>query len=155
MAVHRAGRSAGSCIFSRTTRGYRSRSGVQANEVAMRPVVARPPRHSPMHRITIAAVSALLLVGAVWATGGSAVLAATPMTTACNGVRLRTGPSTSDTQMGASLSQGTLVTVETTVVGGAWTVTCAGVTVSGSTWHQISQVNGQNVLALFGVPFVY
>ena len=120
----------------------------------MRPVVGRRPRHSPTHRITVAAMSALLLVGMVWSSGGSAVLAATPMATACDGVRLRTGPSTSDTQMGASLSQGTLVTVETTVVGGAWTATCAGGTVSGSTWHQISQVNGQNVLALFGVPFV-
>lgn len=121
----------------------------------MRPVVARRPRHSPIRRITIAAMAALLLVGMVWSSGGTAVLAATPMTTACDGVRLRTGPSTSDAQMGASLSQGTLVTVETTVVGGAWSAACAGGTVSGGTWHQISQVNGQNVLALFGVPFVY
>ena len=120
----------------------------------MRPTVARRPRHSPTRRITIAAVAALL-VGMVWSSGGSAVLAATPMSTACDGVRLRTGPSTSDTQMGASLSQGTLVTVEITVAGGAWSATCGGGTVSGSTWHQISQVNGQNVLALFGVPFVY
>ena len=121
----------------------------------MRPDVARRPRHAATTRIATAVLSALLLIGTVWASGGQAALAATQMTTACDGVRLRTGPTTSDLQAGASLSAGTPVTVETTITGGPWSATCAAGSVSGDTWHQISDVNGQSVAALYGVPFLY
>lgn len=121
----------------------------------MRPDVARRPRHAISSRVVTTAVAVMLLVGATWASGGPPVLAATPMAAACDGVRLRSGPTTSDAQVGASLSSGTLVSVETTIAGGPWTATCAAGTVSDSTWHQISEVNGQSVAALFGVPYVY
>jgi GH25 family lysozyme M1 (1,4-beta-N-acetylmuramidase) len=94
------------------------------------------------------------MVLAVLSSGGQAVLAATPMATACDGVRLRTGPSTSDPQAGSSLSAGTQVSVETTITGGPWSATCA-TAVSGDTWHQITEVNGQSVVALYGVPYLY
>ncbi len=77
------------------------------------------------------------------------------MATACDGVRLRTGPTTGDAQVGSSLFAGTPVSVETTITGGSWSATCAAGPVSGNTWHQISEVNGQSVAALYGVPFVY
>ncbi len=121
----------------------------------MRPEVARRPRHTIPSRVMTTAMAVLLLLSTAWASGGQSVLAATPMAAACDGVRLRTGPSTSDPQAGASLAAGTPVSVETTIAGGQWTVTCAAGTVSDSTWHQISEVNGQSVAALFGVPYVY
>jgi lysozyme len=76
------------------------------------------------------------------------------MAAACDGVRLRTGPSTSDTTE-ATITAGTQVTVEATVTGGSWSASCAGNAVSGDAWHQISELSGQSVAALYGVPFVY
>jgi GH25 family lysozyme M1 (1,4-beta-N-acetylmuramidase) len=104
--------------------------------------------------LTTAFLAALLMVLAALSSGGRAVLAATPMATACDGVRLRTSPSTSDTTAAAVVA-GTQVSVETTVTGGAWSANCAGNAVAGDGWHQISEVNGQSVAALYGVPFVY
>jgi GH25 family lysozyme M1 (1,4-beta-N-acetylmuramidase) len=101
-----------------------------------------------------ALLTALLLVGVAWSSGGQAVLAATPMATACDGVRLRTGPSTSDATA-ATVIAATQVSVETTVTGGTWSANCAGNAVSGDGWHQISEVNGQSVAAVYGVPYVY
>ncbi len=121
----------------------------------MRPDVARHPRPAASSRVPTALLSALLVMGLAWAFTGQAVLAATSMATACDGVRLRTGPTTGDPQTGSSLFTGTPVSVETTITGGAWTATCAAGTVSGDTWHQISEVNGQSVAALFGVSYVY
>lgn len=120
----------------------------------MRPDVARRPRIAVPRRITSAFLSALLLVGMAWTSGEQITLAATSMAAACDGVRLRTGPSTNDPQAGSSLSAGTSVSVETTITGGPWSATCVGA-VSGDTWLQISEVNGQSVAALFGVPYVY
>jgi GH25 family lysozyme M1 (1,4-beta-N-acetylmuramidase) len=121
----------------------------------MRPDVARRPRPAASSRVTTALVSALLLMGVAWAFTGQAVLAATPMATACDGVRLRTGTTTGDPQVGSSLPTGTPVSVETTITGGGWSAMCAAGAISGNTWHQISEVNGQSVAALFGVPYVY
>ena len=120
----------------------------------MRPDVARRPRRAPMRRIT-ALLSASLVLGVAWFSGGPTVLAATPMATACDGVRLRTGPTTGDAQVGSSLFAGTPVTVETTIIGGSWSATCAAGSVSGNTWHQITEVNGQSVASLYGLPFVF
>jgi len=121
----------------------------------MRPDVARRPRIAAPRRIATAFLSALLLVGVAWSSGQQVALAATPMAAACDGVRLRTGPSTNDPQTGFSLSAGTPVSVEITITGGPWSATCAGGVVSGDTWHQISEVSGQSVAALYGVPYVY
>jgi len=120
----------------------------------MGPDVARHPRHDASSRIASALLSALLLVWVVLLPTPRPVLASTPMAAACDGVRLRTGPSTSDSTA-ATVVAGTQVHVETTVTGGAWSATCAGNAVSGASWHQISEVNGQSVAALFGVPYVY
>lgn len=120
----------------------------------MRSDVARRPRHAASSRIASALLSALLLLGVVSVPAPQLVLASTPMAAACDGVRLRTGPSTSDTTA-ATVSAGTQVTVETTVTGGPWSATCAGNAVSGEGWHQITELSGQSVTSLFGVPYVY
>ncbi len=121
----------------------------------MRPDVLRRPRHAaPSSRLVSALLSALLLVGFVSLPAPQGVRAATPMAAACDGVRLRTGPSTSDATA-ATVSAGTQVGVESTVIGGPWSATCAGNVVSGDSWYQISELNGQSIAALFGVPYVY
>ena len=120
----------------------------------MRPVVARRPRRAPPGRIVPALLSAILLIGLVSVPSPEVALAATQMGAACDGVRLRTGPTTGDAEA-TQINTGTTVSVESTIPGGAWTATCGAETTSGSTWHQISEVNGQSVAGLFGVPYVY
>ncbi len=120
----------------------------------MRPDVARRPHHAASSRIPSALLVALIVIGAASLAAPHGVLAGVPMAAACDGVRLRTGPSTGDPTV-ATVPAGTQVSVEATVVGGSWSATCAGGAVSGSTWLQISELNGQAVSALFGVSFVY
>jgi GH25 family lysozyme M1 (1,4-beta-N-acetylmuramidase) len=127
----------------------------------MRPDVARHPRPAASSRIVVAVLGTLLLAGLAWVPSPQVVLAGTPMAAACDGVRLRTGPATTEPQatnfstgMPATITAGTQVTVETTVTGGSWSATCVG-SVAGDGWHQISEVSGQSATALFGVPYVY
>jgi GH25 family lysozyme M1 (1,4-beta-N-acetylmuramidase) len=120
----------------------------------MRPNVARRPRHAAWSRSASVVLGVLIAIGAVGLASPQSVLAGTPMAAACDGVRLRAGPSTGDATA-ATVSAGTQVTVETAVTGGSWSATCAGGSVSGNTWFQISELNGQSVAALFGVSFVY
>ncbi len=119
----------------------------------MRPTVARRPRHAPWSRFGSAVLAVLVLLGTSWL-APHGVLASTTMAAACDGVRLRTASSTSG-GIKATVVAGTQVTVEATVADGPWSATCANGNVSGVTWLQISQVNGQPVAALYGVPFVY
>ena len=120
--------------------------------VAVSRHVAFRPR--PVLRGLGLAITAVLLAGLAVLPSPSTVLAATPMAAACDGVRLRTGPTTSD-PTAATINAGSLVNVEATIAGGAWTASCGGASISGSTWHQISELNGQSVSSLFGVAFVY
>ena len=73
---------------------------------------------------------------------------------ACDGVNVRTSPSTGGTKK-ATLSAGTKVTVIGTVSGGSWSATCAGDGVSGSSWYKINQVNGKSTSSLYGVSAIY
>ena len=73
---------------------------------------------------------------------------------ACDGVGLRTKATTSATRK-TSINEGTIVTFVATVSGGAWKTTCAGKTVSGSSWYRISTVGGKKVSSLFGLSYVY
>ncbi len=121
----------------------------------MRPDVLRlPSRAAPSSRLVSALLSALLLVGFVSLPAPQPVLAASPMEAACDGVRLRTGPSTSD-EIAVTVSAGTQVGVELTVIGDPWIATCAGDPISGDSWYQISELNGQSIAEQFDVPFVY
>lgn len=120
----------------------------------MRPDVARRPRHAARSRIATTFVAALVLVGVLSVPMPQHVLAATPMAAACDGVRLRTGQYTGDPTL-ATIPAGTLVGVDATIPGGFWSATCAGNTVSGDTWYQISELNGQSVAALYAVPYLY
>jgi stage II sporulation protein D len=100
--------------------------------------------------ILAAFASAVLLLGLT----SSATLAATTMTPKCDAVNLRTGPSTSYGKK-TSVNEGAKLRVVATVSGGSYSTSCGGVSLSGSTWHRISAINGQSVSSLYGVSYVY
>jgi SpoIID/LytB domain protein len=72
---------------------------------------------------------------------------------ACDGVNLRTSPSTAGT-IKVKLSLASSVVVLGAVSGSAWSTTCPTAK-SGSTWYVVSAVNGQAVSALYGVVALY
>ena len=120
----------------------------------MRPDVARRPRCAALSPIGTALLAALVVIGGVSLALPRETLATTTMAAACDGVRLRAGPTTADAIL-VTLVTGQQVGVEGTVTSGSWTATCANGSVSGTTWYQISQVDGQPVTSLYGVQFVY
>ena len=72
---------------------------------------------------------------------------------ACSGINLRTSASTSAT-IKVKLNPGSTVTAPGAVTGPAWTTTCP-TSKAGSSWYVITQINGQGVSALYGVPFLF
>lgn len=100
--------------------------------------------------LSIAGVVAVLLLLAT----ATVVAASSTEAPRCDGVKLRAGPSTSDT-VRAVIGTSTTVTVDTRVPGSAWQSLCAGHQLSGSTWARVSAVNGKTVQSQFGVPYVY
>jgi uncharacterized protein YgiM (DUF1202 family) len=75
------------------------------------------------------------------------------MAPACNGVNVRTSPSTS-ASVKVQLSTGAAVTVTGSVSGSSWGTYCPDWK-SGSTWYTISAVNGSSVSSLYGVSVLY
>ena len=73
---------------------------------------------------------------------------------ACQSVGLRTRPSSSATRK-AVIPMGTKVTVVAKVTGGSYKRSCAGRTVSGSTWYKISMVGSRTAKSRYGVSYVY
>ncbi len=95
------------------------------------------------------ATAALLLV-----LNSTLTLASTTVTPKCDAVNLRTGPSTTYTKK-TSVNEGAQVTVVTTVAGGSYATSCAGISLTGSSWHKISAINGKSVSSLYGVTYLY
>lgn len=93
--------------------------------------------------------------GSSWSPGSDGALspAAQQMAPACSGVNIRTGASTSSAIM-TTLGTTASLTVVATVPGSTWSTDCAG-RKSGSSWYQVSQVNGQPVSTLYGVAALY
>ncbi len=108
---------------------------------------ARRPRRGSL--FTALATSALLL--GLSTTG---TLAATTVTPKCDAVNLRTGPSTTYTRK-TSVNEGAQLSVASTVTGGSYSTACAGISLSGSSWHKISAINGKSVSSLYGVSYLY
>lgn len=71
------------------------------------------------------------------------------MVPACSGANLRTGASTS-AAIKATLGTSAALTIVATVAGSSWSTDCAGPK-SGSSWYQVSHVNGQSVATLYSV----
>jgi hypothetical protein len=108
---------------------------------------------SPTRYLT-AILSAVLVVTLISVVMPATALGATTKVAACDGVNLRTRPSTSAARK-TTLRAGTKVTVVTTVTGGSWRATCAGRAVSGTGLYKISAINGKSVASLYGVTYVY
>jgi GH25 family lysozyme M1 (1,4-beta-N-acetylmuramidase) len=83
-----------------------------------------------------------------------AVVVKIPLQAACDGVRLRTGTTTTAATK-ARLADGTKVTSSGAVSGGAWSGSCTDGTASGSTWYRITAVDGRSVSSLYGVSALY
>ena len=115
-----------------------------------RPGWSTPPKRIPRGAVlTAIAAAALLLI-----VTSTSTLGATMVTPKCDDVRLRTGPSTTNSSKG-NVDEGAEVTVVATVSGGSYGADCAGEYRSGSNWHKISAVNGRSVSSLYGVNYVY
>jgi len=72
----------------------------------------------------------------------------------CDGVRLRTGPSTAfHTKL--VIDRTDKVTVVDEVAGSKWSTLCGGNTIAGSTWAKVSAVDGVTVKARFGIDYLY
>src|SRR5512138_788620 len=100
--------------------------------------------------LSIAGVVAVLLLMAT----ATVVAASSIEVPRCDGVKLRTGPSTQDTVQ-AVIGTGTTVTVDAQVSGSAWKTLCAGHSLSGTRWARISALDGKTAQSRFGVPYVY
>jgi stage II sporulation protein D len=118
------------------------------------PVLMKPlPRAA--RRPTLAVItSAFAAAALLFALSGTSVLGATTLAAACDGVNLRTGPSTGYA-IKTSVKTGTTISVVATVTGGSWSAVCGGKAVAGSGWYRISAVNGKTVSSLYGVTYLY
>jgi GH25 family lysozyme M1 (1,4-beta-N-acetylmuramidase) len=121
------------------------------------PVTARRPvpRVRSTYLIPIAMLLAILSSAVISIAAPTDVFGATnTKAAACSGVNLRKSASTSGA-IRTTITAGTKVTVVATVGGSSWRVTCAGRTVSGSTWYRISAINGKSVTSLYGLSYLY
>jgi GH25 family lysozyme M1 (1,4-beta-N-acetylmuramidase) len=112
---------------------------------------ARPVGTPPILLLVAALVLALT---AVTAAAPSPASALTLFSTRCDGVSLRTKPSTSSTKV-ATIDKALKVVAVATVSGGSWRTVCAGITKSGSSWYRVTVVNGKDVRTRYGVSYVY
>jgi GH25 family lysozyme M1 (1,4-beta-N-acetylmuramidase) len=118
-------------------------------------LLTRHPDHVSSPAIVLTALLAaifLFTVGSVTAPGTA--LAASTLTSRCDGVVLRAKPSTSSTRK-ATLAEGVQVNALTRVTGGSWRVTCDGRTLRGNTWFRINNVKGTSAKSRYGVTYVY
>jgi GH25 family lysozyme M1 (1,4-beta-N-acetylmuramidase) len=118
------------------------------------PLLPRPRPTRSAGRFPRPVASAILVALLVAFAFLGTALAATTKAAACDGVNLRTRPTTVATRK-ATLKAGTRVSVTATVSGGRWRASCAGRIVSGSSWYRISAVNGRSVASLYGVTYLY
>ena len=109
---------------------------------------------SPLAKVLTAVLAAILLFTVSTAAFPSDVLGASTLSTRCDGVSVRTRPSTSSTRK-AVLPSGVQVNAVKKVTGGSWRVRCAGRTYTGNTWYRINNVNGRSASSRYGVSYVY
>ncbi len=114
----------------------------------------RPARRGRLLAFAAAGLALLMVLAAAVAIAPTPVLAATTLAARCDGVKLRTRPTTTARTL-RSLSAGAKVTAVAKVSGSRWSVRCAGASSSGSSWWRITSINGRSVKSLYGVSYVY
>jgi GH25 family lysozyme M1 (1,4-beta-N-acetylmuramidase) len=112
----------------------------------------RAPSLGRLLRPVAGAILVALLVSV--AVSETVLAGAVTKVTACDGVNLRTRPTTTATRK-ATLRAGIRVRVTATVTGGRYTVTCAGKTVTGTGWYRISAINDRTVYSIYHVTYLY
>jgi GH25 family lysozyme M1 (1,4-beta-N-acetylmuramidase) len=118
-------------------------------------LLTRRPDHVTSPVIILAAMlAAIFLFTVASVTSPAPTLAASTLSTKCDGVVLRTRASTSSTRK-ATLPSQVQVNALTKVTGGSWRVTCAGRTIRGNTWYRINNVKGISAKGRYGVTYVY
>lgn len=102
---------------------------------------------------TSAPTPGLVAVAPNQAAPAPAALAGLILVPACDGVNLRASASTS-APIKAKLAINSSVGVAGTVTNASWSAACP-TSKSGSTWYQVTSVNGQAVSTLYGVSAIY
>ncbi|MEW6223421.1 MAG: GH25 family lysozyme [Chloroflexota bacterium] len=111
-------------------------------------------RHRPALPHLASALAVLLALALTQATLPTPVFAATTLAARCDGVNLRTRPSTS-AAIKTRIKAGTRVVATARVSGTRWSTRCAGRSARGSSWYRIISINGRSVSRLYGVKYVY
>jgi GH25 family lysozyme M1 (1,4-beta-N-acetylmuramidase) len=114
----------------------------------------RPARRGRLLAFAAAGLALLMVLSATVAMAPPPALAASTLAARCDGVKLRTKP-TSTARTLRSLSAGAKVTAVAKVSGSRWSVRCASSSSSGSSWWRITSINGRSVKSLYGVSYVY
>jgi GH25 family lysozyme M1 (1,4-beta-N-acetylmuramidase) len=116
------------------------------------PAAVAPIR--PARRLLALVATLVLALVAIDASAPAPTLAATAYAARCDGVAIRSRPSTAGTKL-ATISKGTRIVAVSRVTGGSWRTRCAGVTARGSSWYRITVVNGKTAASRFGRTYVY
>jgi SpoIID/LytB domain protein len=118
------------------------------------PPASRKPVGSRARGRVLVVLLAVAISGLLLQLTAATTLGATTVTPKCDAVNLRTGPSTGYLRKG-SVNEGAKLTVVATVTGGSYATSCAGVSLTGTTWHKVSSIDGRSVSSLYGVTYVY
>jgi GH25 family lysozyme M1 (1,4-beta-N-acetylmuramidase) len=110
-------------------------------------------RRGPLPLLALVIALALALT-ALEAATPAPTLALSTLVTKCDGVAVRSRPSTTSSKL-ATLAKGIKVVAVDRVSGGSWRTSCAGTVATGSSWYKVTVVNGRDVRSRFGVSAVY
>ena len=127
---------------------------VAATTVVAAPAIATPEAPAtPTPAPTPAPTPDQVAVAPALAAPAPAALAGLVLVPACDGVNLRASASTS-APIKVKLAINSSVGVAGTVTNASWSAACPTAK-SGSTWYQVTSVNGQAVSTLYGVSAIY
>jgi GH25 family lysozyme M1 (1,4-beta-N-acetylmuramidase) len=108
---------------------------------------------SPSPIALVALLATLIGVGGVLASP-TEVLGGTTQKVAACAVNLRTHTSTGST-IKRTIKSGTTVTIESVVLGGKWSATCAGGRLGDRHWAKVTAINGKSIKSLYGHSFLF
>ena len=120
----------------------------------MLPATRHARRGSPPTLFVSALLAAIFAFAVTSVAVPGEVLGASHPKVALCSANLRTSASVSS-RVRAVIKTGTKVSAVTRVTGRHWSTSCAGKSVSGSSWFRISAVNGKSVKSLYGVTYLY
>jgi len=124
------------------------------SRIVAHPIIPSSTRAHGTKLVLLLVAVLVLAMTAIAAVSPSPARALSMFSTRCDGVALRSRPSTSSTKL-ATLDKGVRVVAIDKVSGGGWRTVCAGTTSKGTAWYKLSVVNSKDVKARYGVSSVY